>query len=127
MRSQLAVRLGVTDPQIVHLPPDVHSLAAAEEAIELANAYGVADGHPLDDAQQFTLRAGLGERADGSWAAATVADFEPRQNGKNDTCNARELYGLIGVGERLIIHTAHEFPTANEVVSAVGVGVRGVG
>jgi hypothetical protein len=101
-------------PQILHRPPDVVSLAAAEEAIELADAYGVCDGHPLDESQRFTLQVALGERADGTWAAATVADFEPRQNGKNDTCNARELAGLILFGERLIIHTAHEFPTANE-------------
>lgn len=114
MRSQLVERLGVVEPQIVHRPPDVASLAAAEEAIELADAYGVADGFPLDESQRFTLRNSLGERADGSWAAATVCDFEPRQNGKNDTCAARELAGLILFGERLIIHTAHEFPTANE-------------
>jgi hypothetical protein len=114
MRSQLAELSGVQVPQIVHLPPDVASLDAAEEAIELADTYGVADGHPLDESQKYTLRAALGERADGSWAAATVGDFEPRQNGKNDTCAARELAGLILFGERLIIHTAHEFPTANE-------------
>jgi hypothetical protein len=115
MRSQLAERLGVQVPQIVHLPPDVHSLAAAEEAIELADAYGVADGHPLSESQKFTLRAGLGERSDGSWAATAVADFKPRQGGgKTDTIAARELAGLILFGERLQIHTAHEFPTANE-------------
>lgn len=108
------VLLGVQLPQIVHLPPDVHSHAAATEAIELANAYGVADGWPLDESQEFTLRAGMGLRRDGSWAAATVGDFEPRQNGKNDSCAARELAGLILFGEQLIIHTAHEFPTANE-------------
>ena len=114
MTSLLAERLGVQKPQIVHLPPDVVSLAAAEEAIELADRYGLADGFPLDESQKFTLRAALGEREDGSWAAATVGDFEPRQNGKNDTCAARELAGLILFGERLLIHTAHEFPTANE-------------
>lgn len=114
MRSQLAERLGVQTPQIVHRPPDVVSLAAAEEAIELADAYGVARGHPLDESQKFTLRTALGEREDHSWAAATVADFEPRQNGKNDTVAARELAGLRLFGERLQIHTAHEFPTANE-------------
>lgn len=114
MRSQLAERLGVQVPQIVHRPPDVASLAAAEEAIELADAYGVADGHPLDESQKFTLRLALGERADGSWSASTIADFEPRQNGKNDSIAARELAGLVLFGEQLLIHTAHEFPTANE-------------
>lgn len=115
MTSKLAGRLGVQQPQIVHLPPDVVSLDAAQEASELADAYGVADGYPLDESQRFTLRAGLGERADGTWAAPTVADFKPRQGGgKTDTIAARELAGLILFGERLIIHTAHEFPTANE-------------
>jgi hypothetical protein len=108
------VRLGVLLPQIVHLPPNVVDHGAAVEAIELGDAYGVCDGFPLDDSQRFTLRAALGERADGSWAAATVGDFEPRQSGKNDTVATRELAGLILFGERLIIHTAHEFSTANE-------------
>ena len=114
MSLLLDAPLGVLRPQILLEPLDVVSLAAAEEAIELADAYGIADGHPLDESQRFTLRVGLGERADGSWAASTVCDFEPRQNGKNDSCAARELAGLILFGERLIIHTAHEFPTANE-------------
>lgn len=115
MRSQLAVRLGAQEPQISHLPPGVVSLAAAEEAIELADAYGVCDGNPLAESQKITLRAALGERADGKWAATRVADFGPRQGtGKNDKIAARELAGLVLFGERLIIHTAHEFPTANE-------------
>ena len=115
MSSQLAVRLGVQEPQISHLPPDVHSLAAAEEAIELADAYGLCDGFPLSDSQRYTLRAALGERKDGSWAASRVADFGPRQGtGKSDKIAARELAGVVLFGERLIIHTAHEFPTANE-------------
>src|SRR5262245_7495483 len=105
MRSQLADRLGVQVPQIVHRPPGVVSLDAAQEAIDLANEYGLARGNDLDESQCFTLRTGLGEREDGSWAAATVADFEPRQNGKNDTVAARELAGLRLFGERLQIHT----------------------
>lgn len=115
MRSQLDVRLGSQVPTILHSPPDVVSLAAAEEAIELADAYGVCDGNPLSESQKVTLRNGLGERADGSWAATRIADFGPRQGtGKNDKIAARELAGLILFGERLIIHTAHDFSTANE-------------
>lgn len=113
--SLLDVRLGAQEPVIHHRPPDVVSLAAAEEAIELADAYGICDGYPLAESQKITLRAALGERADGSWAATRVADFGPRQGtGKNDKIAARELAGLILFGERLQIHTAHEFPTANE-------------
>ncbi len=115
MSLQLSERLGATVPQVSHQPPDVHSLAAAEEAIELANAYGVCDGHPLCESQEITLKAALGERSDGSWAATRVADFGPRQGtGKSDKIAARELAGLLLFGEQLLIHTAHEFPTANE-------------
>jgi hypothetical protein len=110
-----SVRLGSQVPTILHSPPDVASLASAEECIQLANAYGVCDGYPLSESQEITLRNGLGERADGSWAATRIADFGPRQGtGKNDKIAARELAGLILFGEELIIHTAHEFPTANE-------------
>jgi hypothetical protein len=115
MRSQLAVRLGVQEPTILHEPPDVHSLAAADDAIELADAYGICDGQPLAESQKITLRGALAERTDGSWAATRIGDFGPRQGtGKNDKIAARELAGLILFGEELIIHTAHEFPTANE-------------
>ena len=115
MKSMLDERLGETQPVILHLPPNVVSLAAAEETIELANRFGVANGYDLCESQNVTLRAALGERADGSWAATRIANFGPRQGtGKNDTIAARELAGLILFGERLIIHTAHEFPTANE-------------
>lgn len=115
MRSQLAVRLGSQTPTILHSPPGVVSLAAAEEAIELADAYGVADGYPLSDSQKLTIRNGGGERADGTWAATRIADFGPRQGtGKNDKIAAWELAHLLLFGTDLIIHTAHEFPTANE-------------
>jgi hypothetical protein len=115
MKSLLSVRLGAQEPTVLHQPPDVVSLAAAEEAIELADAYGVCDGHPLAESQKITLRNACGEREDGSWAATRVGDFGPRQGtGKNDKIAARELAGLILFGEKLIIHTAHEFPTANE-------------
>lgn len=115
MNSLLDVRLGAQEPAILHRPPGVVSLAAAEEAIELADAYGVCDGFPLAESQKITLRAALGERADGSWAATRVGDFGPRQGtGKSDKIAVRELAGLILFGEQLIIHTAHEFPTANE-------------
>jgi hypothetical protein len=108
--SPPAGKLGEQAPQILHLPPDVHSLAAAEEAIELARAVGMTP----DRSQELTLEAGLGERADGTWSAFEVADIEPRQNGKGDTIQIRELAGLFLFSERLLIHTAHEFPTANE-------------
>lgn len=115
MRSQLDVRLGSQTPTLIHRPPDVHNLDAAAELIELADAYGVCDGYPLSESQRITLENACGERADGRWAATRVGDFGPRQGtGKNDKIAARELAGLLLFGENLIIHTAHEFQTANE-------------
>jgi hypothetical protein len=108
--SPPAAKLGVQEPQILLLPADVHSHAAATEAIELASSLGMT----LDVAQEIHLRAALGERSDGTWSAFEVGDIEPRQNGKGDTIQVRELYGLFIAGEKLQIHTAHEFPTANE-------------
>jgi len=97
-------------PTIHLVPPDVHSLDAATEAIELGECYGLT----LDPDQQTTIRGALGERRDGSWAAGEVVDHEGRQAGKNDTALLRKLAGVELFGERLILHTAHEFQTANE-------------
>ena len=102
--------LGVQVPQILLVPPDVVSLAAAEETIEQAEACGLI----LDDSQQITLRTALGERVDGSWAASEVVDVESRQSGKGETMIARQIAGLFVFDEPLQIATAHEFPTANE-------------
>lgn len=109
-KSPPAALFGEPAPQILHLPPDVHSLAAAEEALDLARSVGMTP----DRAQELTLEAALGERVDGKWAAFEVGDIEPRQNGKGDSIQIRELAGLFLFDERLLIHTAHEFPTANE-------------
>lgn len=110
MTSSVLVGQPVATPSICHLPPDVASLDAAQEAIEWGEAYGL----NLDADQRMTLTAALGERPDGSWAAAEVADFKGRQAGKNDTVKVRQGAGIDLFGERLIIHTAHEFATANE-------------
>jgi phage terminase large subunit-like protein len=71
-------------------------------------------GLHLDPWQQHVLDVALGERADGSWSAFEVALVVPRQNGKGAVLEARELAGLFLFGERLILHSAHEFKTAKE-------------
>lgn len=80
------------------------------EAVELA---ATASLH-LDPWQAHVLDVALGERADGSWAAFEVGLIVPRQNGKGSILEARELAGLFLFGERLILHSAHEFKTAAE-------------
>lgn len=60
------------------------------------------------------LDVGLSERQDGQWSAFEVGLIVPRQNGKGSVLEARELAGLFLFGDRLILHSAHEFKTANE-------------
>jgi hypothetical protein len=82
---------------------------------ELAQAAGLV----LDPWQIDVLRAGLGEREDGKWAALEVALIVPRQNGKGAILEALELAGLFLFDERLILHSAHEFKTAAEAFRRV--------
>lgn len=114
--SGLAVRLGTELPQILHVPPDVASHAAGEDAIALANGYMFDAPACLAPSQELRLRNGMATRADGKWAASRVGDFGGRQGaGKTDTILARILAGVMLLDERLIIYTAHEYPTANEI------------
>ncbi|MGE0025719.1 MAG: terminase [Thermoleophilia bacterium] len=99
---------GAQAPRILHVPPYVSS--AGDEAVELAQMAGL----DLDLWQQLVLTHMLGERDDGKWAAFEVGLNVPRQNGKGGLLEARELAGLFLLGERLIVHTAHEFATADE-------------
>lgn len=100
--------LGAQRPRIFTAPEAPSS--AGQEAIELGRMAGV----NLDPWQEFSLHHGLGERADGKWAAFEVGLVAPRQNGKNGTVEVRELAGLYLFDERLIIHSAHEFATSLE-------------
>lgn len=96
------------EPRISWCPPFVDSLGA--DAVEFARSYGIA----LDDWQQLPLDAGMGVRADGRFASFEAGVNCARQNGKNEIALVRELYGLFVLGERLVIHSAHEFKTATE-------------
>lgn len=98
----------------IHVAPAYIS-SAADEAIDLAARTGLI----LDDWQAWTLTEALGERADGKWAAFEVGVVVSRQNGKGSLLEARELAGLYLFGEELIMHTAHEFKTAQEAFRRV--------
>lgn len=45
------------------------------------------------------------------WKALTCGLSMPRQNGKNALLEMREVFGMVGLGEK-ILHTAHEVKTA---------------
>ncbi len=100
--------LGLQTPRVCSVPPYVSS--AGQEAVELAALAGL----ELDEWQAFVLERALGERSDGKWAAFEVGVVVSRQNGKGGILEARELAGLYLLGERLLIHSAHQFDTSLE-------------
>lgn len=103
-----ALLRGDQHPRVLSVPEYVSS--AGQEAVELAAMAGL----HLDEWQRLVLEHALGERPDGTWAAFEVGVVVPRQNGKGALLEARELAGLFLLGERLIIHSAHQFDTSLE-------------
>lgn len=99
----------LTRPRVELVPGSAVS-SAGREAVDLARMAGLV----LDDWQAHVLEVALGERPDGRWAAFEVGVNVPRQNGKGSILEARELAGLFLLGERLIIHSAHQFDTSLE-------------
>lgn len=78
--------------------------------MELAYAAGL----KLDGWQADMLTDGLGETADGRWAAFEAGLIVSRQNGKGSVLEARVLAGLNLFGERLVLWSAHETKTSFE-------------
>jgi hypothetical protein len=107
-RSELPDLLGAQRPRICCVPD--YAASAGAEAVELARVAGLG----LDPWEEFVLANALGERPDGRWAAFEVGVVVSRQNGKGTILEARELAGLFLLGERLIIHSAHQFDTSLE-------------
>lgn len=105
--------LGAQQPRVSSVPQFVSS--AGGEAADLAASVGL----HLDPWQRHVLDGALGERADGKWSAFEVGLIVSRQNGKGAVLEARELAGLFLFGERLILHSAHEFKTAQEAFRRV--------
>ncbi|MET8265949.1 hypothetical protein ABZU92_18375 [Micromonospora arida] len=84
--------------------------SSGPDVADLSEAAGLV----LDPWQRYVLEHGMGERADGKWAAREVACWVPRQNGKGALIEARVLAGLFLLGERRILWSAHEYKTAQE-------------
>lgn len=105
--------LGAQRPRVSSSPS--YASSAGGEAAELAESAGLV----LDDWQRHVLEVALGERSDGKWAAFEVGLIVGRQNGKGAVLEARELAGLFLFGEQLILHSAHEFKTAQEAFRRV--------
>lgn len=89
----------------VHVAPADISQTDGDLASSFASAYGLTP----DPWQRFVLDDWLAVK-DGRWASLTCGLSVPRQNGKNALIEIRELFGAVGLGER-ILHTAHEVKT----------------
>ena len=94
-------------PRVRRIPRS--STNDVDDAVFLAAAYGLTP----DDWQEDALESWLGRRRDGRWAASTCGLAVPRQNGKNGAIEIRELFGMVGLGEKFL-HTAHEVKTARK-------------
>lgn len=119
MSLQRPALRGKQTPRLEHYP--LYVTSAGDDAVDLAAVAGL----HLDEYQQYVLRHALGEDRDNRWAAYEVLVLAPRQNGKNVILEARELAGLFLFGDRLQIHTAHEFKTAEEAFLNMQTRLRG--
>lgn len=70
-------------------------------------------GNTLDHWQQMIIDCWLGKDGAGSYTMTSAGLSVPRQNGKNVCLEAREFYGLVIGGEK-ILHTAHQVRTAKK-------------
>lgn len=101
------------EPRVCRYPR--YAFSSGPDAVDLAAMAGL----HLDPWQQLVLEHALGERPDGKWAAFEVSVIVARQNGKGAILEALELAGLFLFGERLILHSAHEYRTAMEAFRRV--------
>jgi hypothetical protein len=94
-------------PRIAYIPQADSRRGRA--AAGLAAVAGV----ELDGAQRLVMDAGCDWRG-GRWSASAVGIVVPRRNLKSLCVRIRELAGLLLFGERLAIHSAHEWRTVSE-------------
>ena len=79
------------------------------DAAQLMSAYGCT----LDKWQRGVLDAWLGKDEDGRYTMTSGGISVPRQNGKNVCLEAREFFGMVASGEK-ILATAHQVRTAKK-------------
>lgn len=98
--------IGSQEPRI-SVEPSRSETDGADAAL-LMDAYG----YRLDDWQRAVLDCWLG-REGGKRNVTSAGLALPRQNGKNVCLEAREFYGLVVDGEK-ILHTAHQVRTSKK-------------
>jgi hypothetical protein len=70
-------------------------------------------GYKLDPWQQLVIDCWLGRDENGRYNVTSAGLSLPRQNGKNVCLEAREFFGLVVNGEK-ILHTAHQVRTSKK-------------
>lgn len=70
-------------------------------------------GNNLDEWQRIVIDCWLGRDENGKYNVSSAGISVPRQNGKNVCIEAREFYGLVINGEK-ILHTAHQVRTSKK-------------
>lgn len=98
---------GSQEPRIKVEPP--RTATDGSDAGLLMSEYG----HTLDPWQQEILDCWLGIDETGKYNVTSAGLALPRQNGKNVVIEAREFFGLVINGEK-ILHTAHQVRTSKK-------------
>ncbi len=98
---------GSQEPRIKVEPPRFST--DGEDAALLMHEYGC----KLDDWQKNVIDCWLGKDENGLYNVTSAGLALPRQNGKNVCLEAREFYGLVVNGEK-ILHTAHQVRTSKK-------------
>jgi len=80
-----------------------------DDAVLLMNEYG----YKLDPWQKTVIDCWLGYDETGKYNITSAGLALPRQNGKNVCLEAREFFGLVVNGEK-ILHTAHQVRTSKK-------------
>ena len=119
---------GEQTPRILHLPgsavPELGS--SGRQVQELAASCGLHldpwQASFMDEACTYrreTFTNPYTGQTEYKWAATEVGLVISRQNGKGSILEARELAGLFLFGERMIIHSAHQFDTSKEAFERI--------
>ena len=98
---------GSQEPRIKIEPVRVST--DGDDAAMLMKEYGLA----LDPWQKTVLDCWLGKDENGKYSVTSAGLSCPRQNGKNLCLEAREFFGLVINGEK-ILHTAHQVRTSKK-------------
>ncbi len=85
------------------------ALTDGAAAAALMEAYGV----PLAEWQRMILDCWLGKDLQGNYTVTSAGLSAPRQTGKNVCIEAREFFGMVIRGEK-ILHTAHQVVTGKK-------------